>query len=56
MRKYEGYPENKSSVFKYCHCSVAVTMVRIRAEFVDSLALAPFSYICAVRMLRGASL
>ena len=27
-----------SSVSEYCHCSAAVTMVRMRAEFVDSVA------------------
>jgi hypothetical protein len=27
-----------SSVCEYCRCSAAVTMVRVRAEFVDSVA------------------
>jgi hypothetical protein len=33
---YEGYPENKF-LCEYCHCNTAVTMVRMHAEFVDSL-------------------
>jgi len=34
---YEGYPEI-SSVCECCYCSATVTMVRMRAEFVDSVA------------------
>jgi len=26
-----------SSVYEYCRCSAAVTMVRMRAEYVDSV-------------------